>query len=87
MRIFQSGLYLSLDYATGQARKLEVERGAISDPGNLLPKSFQFEKGDALLAEIKSFLLSIEEEEEPKVSAQDGLNAMRVAGQIKSNLQ
>ena len=87
MRIFQSGLYLSLDYATGQARKLEVERGAISDPENLLPKSFQFEKGDALLAEIKSFLSSVEEEKEPKVSAQDGLNAMRVAGQIKSNLQ
>ena len=87
MRIFQSGLYLSLDYGTGQARKLEVERGAISDPESLSPKSFQFEKGDALLAEIKSFLSSVKEEKEPKVSAQDGLNAMRVALQIKSNLQ
>ena len=87
MRIFQSGLYLSLDYGTGQARKLEVERGSISDPESLTPKSFQFEKGDALLAEIKSFLSSVKEEKEPKVSAQDGLNAMRVALQIKSNLQ
>ena len=87
MRIFQSGLYLSLDYGTGQARKLEVERGSISDPESLTPKSFQFEKGDALLAEIKSFLSSVAEEREPKVSAQDGLNAMRVAWQIKCNLQ
>jgi len=87
MRIFQSGLYLSLDYGTGQARKLEVERGAISGPESLSPKSFQFEKGDALLAEIKSFLSSVEEERKPKVSAQDGLNAMRVAWQIKCNLQ
>ena len=86
MRIFQSGLYLSLDYATGQARKLEVERGAISIPEDLSPKSFQFEKGDALLAEIKSFLSSAQEGKEPKVTAQDGLNAMKVAWEIKSNL-
>ena len=86
MRIFQSGLYLSLDYATGQARKLEVKKGVISDPENLSPKTFQLEKGDSLLAEIKSFLFSVQERKKPRVSAIDGLNAMRVAWQIKNNI-
>ena len=86
MRIFQSGLYLSLDYGTGQARKLEVDKDSILFAEELSPKTFQFEKGDALLAEIKSFLSSVREGKKPKVSAQDGLNAMRVAWQIKKTL-
>ncbi len=86
MRIFQSGLYLSLDYGTGQARKLEVDKDSTLFAEELSPDTFQFEKGDALLAEIKSFLLSVREGEKPKVTAQDGLNAMRVAWQIKNSL-
>tara|TARA_B100000700_G_scaffold327142_1_gene440800 strand:+ start:837 stop:1757 length:921 start_codon:yes stop_codon:yes gene_type:complete len=86
MRIFQTGLYLSLDYGTGQARKLEVNSGTISNADKLVPESFQFERGDALLSEIKSFLLSIKDDKTPKVSPQDGINAMQVAWQIKNNL-
>ena len=58
----------------------------ISDPDHLCPESFHFEKGDALLSEIESFLSSVREGKKPKVTAQDGLNAIRVAWQIKSNL-
>ena len=86
MRIFQSGLYLSLDYGTGKARKLEVDNEIISDKEKLLPESFQLEKGDALLSEINSFLSSVKENKIPKVTAQDGLNAMKVAWKIKRNL-
>mgnify|MGYP002525617888 FL=1 len=53
MRIFQSGLYLSLDYGTGQARKLHVEPGTAVDPETLRPETFQLKKGDALLTEIE----------------------------------
>jgi len=86
MRIFQSGLYLSLDYGTGKARKLHVDKESYSNSKNLSPESFQLEKGDALLSEIKSFLSAIIQEKKPKVTAEDGLNAMRVAWQIKSKL-
>ena len=86
MRIFQSGLYLSLDYGTGQARKLHVEPGTAVDPETLRPETFQLEKGDALLTEIESFLLAVREGKNPKVTAEDGLNAMRVGWQIKNQL-
>ena len=86
MRIFQSGLYLSLDYGTGQARKLHVEPGTAVDPETLRPETFQLEKGDALLTEIESFLLAVREGKNPKVTPEDGLNAMRVGWQIKNQL-
>ena len=86
MRIFQSGLYLSLDYGNGQARKLEVDKNSNFSVDELSPETFKFEKGDALLSEIKSFLTSVREIREPMVNAQDGLNAMRVAWQIKNTL-
>tara|TARA_Y100000294_G_scaffold131746_1_gene124110 strand:+ start:84 stop:1082 length:999 start_codon:yes stop_codon:yes gene_type:complete len=86
MRIFQSGLYLSLDYGTGQARKLQVDSNAVPDPETLKPEAFQLEKGDALLAEIESFLSAVREGKKPKVTGQDGLNAMRLAWQIKDQL-
>ena len=86
MRIFQSGLYLSLDYGTGQARKLQVDSGTAQVPETLRPESFQLEKGDALLSEIESFLLAVREGKSPKVTAKDGLNAMEVAWQIKDQL-
>ena len=86
MRIFQSGLYLSLDYGTGQARKLQVDPEVIPDPDTLRPESYQLEKGDALLAEIESFISVVREGKKPKVTGQDGLNAMRVAWQIKEQL-
>jgi predicted dehydrogenase len=86
MRIFQSGLYLSLDYVTGQARKLQVDSKAVPDPENLRPETLQLEKGDALLAEIESFLSSVRAGENTEVTGQDGLNAMRVAWQIKDQL-
>ena len=86
MRIFQSGLYLSLDYGTGQARKLQVDPGSFPEPETLRPETFQLEKGDALLAEIESFISAVREGKTPKVTGQDGLNAMRVAWQIKDQL-
>ena len=86
MRIFQSKLYLSLDYGTGQARKLQVDPGSFPEPETLRPETFQLEKGDALLAEIESFISAVREGKTPKVTGQDGLNAMRVAWQIKDQL-
>ena len=86
MRIFQSGLYLSLDYASGQARQLKIDSSETPDPEKLQPELIQLEKGDALMAEINSFLATIHKKKSPLVSAEDGLNAMKVAWQIKNQL-
>ena len=58
----------------------------VPDPDTLRPESYQLEKGDALLAEIESFISVVREGKKPKVTGQDGLNAMRVAWQIKEQL-
>ncbi len=86
MRIFQPGLYLSLDYGTGQARRLQVELQEGIDPETLKPEVVQLERGDALLEEVQSFLECIRTKTQPKVSAQDGLNAMQVAWQVKHQI-
>ncbi len=87
MRIFQPGLYLSLDYGTGQARRLQVDPQESLDPETLQPETFQLERGDALLEEIRSFLDCARTGSDPQVSAQDGLNAMRVAAQVQEQIQ
>ena len=83
MRIFQPGLYLSLDYNSGKARKLQIDKGRSFDPTNLSPETFELDKGDPLLEEIKSFITVIRQGVKPIVNAKDGLNAMRVALQIR----
>ena len=86
MRIFQSGLYLSLDYASGQVRKLKIDSSEIPDPEKLHPEVVQLEKSDALMTEIQSFLAAIQKKKDPLVSAEDGINAMKVAWKIKDQL-
>ncbi|MGA1598645.1 MAG: Gfo/Idh/MocA family protein [bacterium] len=86
MRIFQPGRYLSLDYGTGQARRLEVNPQEELDPEALKPEAFQLERGDALLEEVRHFLECVHTGSAPQVTAQDGLNAMRVAWQVKAQI-
>ena len=87
MRIFQKGAYHSLDFGTGQARRLRVDLSQTVTPEMLQPEVIQLDKGDALNSEIASFLDSVRSGEEPRVSAEDGLAAMRIAWQIKEQLQ
>jgi predicted dehydrogenase len=86
MRIFQNGLYLSLDFGTGQARKLQVDFRSELSPEDLQPENLQLERGDDLLAEIADFLRCIEQNNNPKVSAKDGRLALQVAWQLKDLL-
>ncbi len=87
MRIFQKGLYLSLDYGTGNVRKLEINPGDQLQDDDLKPKEFQLEKNDSLLEEIRSFILSIQHQSPPLVTAEAGLKTMEVAWKIKSQMQ
>jgi len=86
MRIFQQGLYLSLDYGTGQARRLKVAESLELSPEDLKPETYQLERGDALLLEITSFLESVATQSPVAVPALAGLQAMEVAWEIKRQL-
>ena len=87
MRIFQRGAYHSLDFGTGQARRVKVDLNKPVSQEMLQPEEIMLDKGDALNSEIAAFLKSIRSGEKPRVSAEDGLAAMRIAWQIKDQLQ
>ena len=86
MRVFQQGSYFSLDFGNGLARRLQVDGNKPLEPEMLHPEEIQLERGDALLTEIQHFLSAIRSGREPKVPARDGLNAMRVAWEIKEQI-
>lgn len=86
MRIFQPGLYLSLDYGKGSAQKLEISRHAEPSLKNLQPVTYEFGKNDALLEEIQSFLQAIHQKTPPLVNAEAGFQALEVALKIKEKI-
>lgn len=86
MRIFQPGLYLSLDFGALQARRLKCVDLSVVTPQTLTPEIIDIPKTDALLAEIQSFLNAIETNTPPIVSGQAGLQAIQVAWMIKEQM-
>lgn len=83
LRVFQTDAYLSIDLQ--QKLLTVVRRPALIEEG-VLPKvdveERSFEQGDALLAEIESFLDAIERGRPPVVSGEDGLRALLTATRI-----
>ena len=86
MRVFQKGNYLSMNFGSGRARRLQVDPGKPVDAEMLNPEEVQLEKGDALKTEIESFLQSAATGSRPIVPGEDGLAAMRVALEITEQL-
>ena len=92
LRIFRDDAYLSIDL---QQKILTLIRkrdaAAIAqDPDTSLPVSIQeqnFDQGDALKAEIQSFLACIRSGGEPVVSGDDGLRALETAMRITAQVQ
>ena len=83
LRVFQTDAYISIDLQ--QKLLTVVRRPAVIEEG-VLPKvdveERSFEQGDALLAEIESFLDAIEQGRQPVVSGEDGLRALLTATRI-----
>lgn len=83
LRVFQTDAYLSIDLQ--QKLLTIVRRPAVIEEG-VPPKvdveERSFEQGDALLAEIESFLDAIEQGRPPVVSGEDGLRALLTATRI-----
>lgn len=82
-RVFQENQYFSLDFGGGEIR-LITKTGEFTDPENLPieTESWNLEKSDALLAETKSFVEAIFNNQSPVVTGRDGLRALKLAEDI-----
>lgn len=84
-RIFQPNSYISIDYLTKQFAIFTKGQGEMF-PGipDIIRHQSVFEKGDALLEQIKAFIQCIEDNTRPLVSGADGRNALETAQTITS---
>lgn len=82
-RIFQNSSYISIDYQNKQLAVFKKGEGEMF-PGipdiNRVQK--EFEKGDALLEEIKAFLFCVEQNTTPLVTGEEGRDALETAERI-----
>ncbi|HAU1151443.1 TPA: Gfo/Idh/MocA family oxidoreductase [Legionella pneumophila] len=82
-RIFQENSYISIDYQNKQLAVFKKGTGEMF-PGipDITRDQKEFEKGDALLEEIKAFLNCIENDSVPLVTGEEGRDALKTAEQI-----
>jgi predicted dehydrogenase len=83
LRVFQEDAYLSIDL---QQKVLTTVRKGAAAPAGEMPRvdidEQSFEQGDALKAEIESFLQAVRTGTPPVVSGEDGLAALETAIRI-----
>jgi predicted dehydrogenase len=88
IRIFQDDAYLSIDM---QQKILTVIRkkdaAPVESPAQVSIEEESFDQGDALLAEIESFVKAVLEKSTPVVTGEDGLRALETALKITEMVQ
>lgn len=84
-RIFQKDSYISIDYQNKQFAVFKKGEGEMF-PGipDIIQELQQFEKGDALLEEIKAFLFAIDHGTTPLVTGEEGRDALETAQRISA---
>ena len=96
MRLFQRDAYISIDFLQRLTEIFQLKEGASDLPStvilgqiekgsrkrNILYEQAEIPEGDAMTAEWCSFFDAIRRQAKPKVSGEDGLNALRVAERI-----
>lgn len=82
-RIFQENTYISIDYHNKQFAVFQKGEGEMF-PGipEITRHESVFEKGDALLEEIKAFIHCIEQDKPPLVTGEEGCSALATAEKI-----
>lgn len=83
IRFFQPDTYVSLDLANKKMRLVRLPQEPPLSIAKVRPESFAIRHGDALSDEVASFLKCVRERSKPMVSADDGLEALRVAAWIE----
>ena len=84
MRIFQDETYINLDFQNKTLTTYNKSKDKEMFPGvaDIESNTQSFEQGDALLAEIESFIYTIQTNSIPVVSGEDGLRALETANKI-----
>lgn len=84
-RIFQQNTYISIDYQNKQFAVFEKgEKEMFPGIPEITRHQSAFEKGDALLEEIKAFVQCIQDDTVPLVTGEDGCAALSTAERITS---
>ena len=85
-RVFQPNQYVSIDFGSGEVRRVSKESGRGEGEPPLREESWNLEKGDALLAETKAFVTAIRENTRCEVSGADGVAALKLAEMINEEI-
>ena len=86
-RVFQPSQYLSIDFGTGEVNLLTKTGEFKDDELPLEAEAWSLEKGDALLEETSAFLDSIIHSKPAVVTGEDGLQALKLAEMISTDLE
>jgi predicted dehydrogenase len=88
LRLFQKDGYISIDFANHTITIIQPDE---SQPGDLIPgmkiTSLNFDKGDALDDELKSFVNAVKHRIPPVVTGRMGREALKTALSIVSQIQ
>jgi hypothetical protein len=87
VRVFQPNQYIAIDFGAGEVRRV-TRRGSPSEGmAALASESWSLEKGDALLAETRSFVSAVTEDKPCEVSGEDGRAALELAEWISAEIE
>lgn len=86
-RVFQKHQYLSIDFGAGEVRLVTYTGTAGDEQPTLKEESWNLDKGDALAAEIASFVSSIIDNKPCEVSGRDGVAALELAEEITADIE
>ena len=84
-RVFQKNQYLSIDFDGGEVQLVSSEASDDKEP-SLQQDRWSLEKGDALAAEVSSFIDSIVADKPCEVTGQDGVAALELAEAIMADI-
>ena len=88
IRLFQRDAYISVDFAN---REIAVIKQSNKSKSSIIPgmemNNICFTKGDALEAELKSFVKAVKKREAPEVTGKVGRDALKIALSIMEQIQ
>jgi predicted dehydrogenase len=85
-RVFQPNQYVSIDFGSGEVRRVTKHGDWREGGAPLREESWNLEKGDALLAETKAFVDAIVNDTPPVVSGDDALASLELAEMIGADI-
>ena len=86
-RVFQKHQYLSIDFGAGEVRLVTHTGTEGDEQPTLKEESWNLDKGDALAAEIASFVSSVVDNKPCAVSGRDGVAALELAEEITADIE